>query len=129
MPISDPPTIPRWGDVTDDVRQLIRQRLQDKFDLDLSVPHISYAIDDMIQERFKEYRSMLHKRYKRCMSHEEAALSAPPHVTDDDWRIFCDRFSFDSFQKRSKINSDNKGKLKVNHVTGSKSFDKIRHNM
>ncbi|XP_058080625.1 uncharacterized protein LOC131228776 [Magnolia sinica] len=28
MLIFDPPTTPRWGDVTDDVRQLIRQRLQ-----------------------------------------------------------------------------------------------------
>ncbi|XP_058077947.1 uncharacterized protein LOC131226196 isoform X2 [Magnolia sinica] len=35
------------------------------------------------------------------MSHEEAALSAPPHVTDDDWRILCDRFSSDSFQRDS----------------------------
>ncbi|XP_058077941.1 uncharacterized protein LOC131226196 isoform X1 [Magnolia sinica] len=63
------------------------------------------------------------------MSHEEAALSAPPHVTDDDWRILCDRFSSDSFQKRSKINFDNKGKLEVNHVASSKSFVEIRHNM
>ncbi|XP_058100117.1 uncharacterized protein LOC131244633 [Magnolia sinica] len=109
MPISDPPTTPRWGDVTDDVRQLIRQRFQDKFDLNLSVPHIFNAIDDMIKERFKEYRSVLHKR---CMSHEEAALSAPPHVTDDDWRILCDRFSSDSFQKRSKNKFQQQGKVR-----------------
>ncbi|XP_058085294.1 uncharacterized protein LOC131232825 [Magnolia sinica] len=63
------------------------------------------------------------------MSHEEATLSAPPHMTDDDWRILCDRFSSDSFQKRSKINSDNRKKLEVNHVAGSKSFAEIRHNM
>ncbi|XP_058110099.1 uncharacterized protein LOC131253213 [Magnolia sinica] len=83
----------------------------------------------MIKERFKEYRSVLHKRYKRCMSHEEATLSVPPHVTDDDKRILCDRFLSDSFQKRNKINSDNRGKLEVNHVAGSKSFAEIRHNM
>ncbi|XP_058092668.1 uncharacterized protein LOC131239127 [Magnolia sinica] len=129
MPISDPPTTPRWGDVTDDVRQLIRQRLQDKFDLDLSVPHISHAVDDMMKERFKDYRSKLHRQYKRCMSHEEAVQSAPLHVTDEDWRILCDRFSSDSFQKRSKINSDNRGKLEVNHVAGSKSFVRLRHDM
>ncbi|XP_058106613.1 uncharacterized protein LOC131249886 [Magnolia sinica] len=80
----------------------------------------------MIKERFKEYRSVLHKR---CMSHEEAPLSAPPHVTDDDWRILCDRFSSNSFQKRSKINSDNREKLEVNHVAGSKSFAEFHHNM
>ncbi|XP_058108956.1 uncharacterized protein LOC131252018 isoform X2 [Magnolia sinica] len=33
--------------------------LQDKFDLDLSVPHISYTVDDMIKERFKDYRGKL----------------------------------------------------------------------
>ncbi|XP_058070461.1 uncharacterized protein LOC131219376 [Magnolia sinica] len=124
-----PPTTPRWADVTDDVRQLIRQRLQDKFVLDLSIPYISHAVDDMVKERFREYRSYLHQRYKRCMSHEEGVLSAPPHMTHDDWRILCDRFSSDSFQKRSKINSDNRGKLEVNHVAGSKSFLQLRHDM
>ncbi|XP_058077324.1 uncharacterized protein LOC131225750 [Magnolia sinica] len=33
--------------------------LEDKFDLDLSVPHISYAVDDMIKERVKDYRCKL----------------------------------------------------------------------
>ncbi|XP_058083192.1 uncharacterized protein LOC131231115 [Magnolia sinica] len=79
-----PPTTPRWGDVTDDVWQHIRQRLQDKFDLDLSVPHISHAVDDMMKERFEVYRSKLHRQYKRCMSHKEVVQSAPLHVTDED---------------------------------------------
>ncbi|XP_058082457.1 uncharacterized protein LOC131230569 [Magnolia sinica] len=93
-----PTTTPRWVDVTDDVRQHIRQRLTDKFVLDLSVPYISHAVDDMIKERFKEYRSDLHQWYKRCRSLEEAVLTAPPHVTIDDWRILCERFSSESFQ-------------------------------
>ncbi|XP_058111147.1 uncharacterized protein LOC131254161 [Magnolia sinica] len=38
-------------------------------------------------------------------------------------------FSSDSFQKRSKINSDNRGKLEVNHVAGSKSFVRLRYDM
>ncbi|XP_058099672.1 uncharacterized protein LOC131244019 [Magnolia sinica] len=50
-----PTTTPRWANVTDDVWQLIRQRLQDKFVLDLSVPYISHAIDDMVREWFKGY--------------------------------------------------------------------------
>ncbi|XP_058106734.1 uncharacterized protein LOC131250106 [Magnolia sinica] len=129
MLISDPPTTPRWADVTDDVWQLIRQCLQDKFDLNLTFLYISYVIDDMIKEQFKEYCSELHKRYKRCISHEEDVLSAPPHVTHDDWQILCDRFLSDSFQMRNKINSDNRGKLEVNHVAGSKSFVEIRHDM
>ncbi|XP_058107720.1 uncharacterized protein LOC131251173 isoform X3 [Magnolia sinica] len=124
-----PATTPRWADVTDDVRQLIRHRLTDKFVLNLSVPYISYAVDDMVKERFKEYRSNLHKRYKRCISHEEAVLSRPPHVTPDDWRILCERFLSEPFQKRSRINSANKGKLEVNHVAGSKSFVRFRHDM
>ncbi|XP_058075772.1 uncharacterized protein LOC131224254 [Magnolia sinica] len=33
--------------------------LLDKFDLDLSVPHFSHAVDDMIKERFKDYRGKL----------------------------------------------------------------------
>ncbi|XP_058109002.1 uncharacterized protein LOC131252143 [Magnolia sinica] len=82
-----------------------------------------------MKERFKDYRSKLYRQYKRCMSHEEAVQSAPLHVTDEDWRILCDRFSSDSFQKRSKINSDNRGKLKVNHIAGSKSFVRLRHDM
>ncbi|XP_058092488.1 uncharacterized protein LOC131238921 [Magnolia sinica] len=61
--------------------------LQDKFFLDLSVLYISHAVDDMIKERFKEYRSDLHQRYKWCRSLEEAVLTALPHVTIDDWRI------------------------------------------
>ncbi|XP_058071086.1 uncharacterized protein LOC131220132 [Magnolia sinica] len=124
-----PTTTPRWVDVTDDVRQHIRQRLTDKFVLDLSVPYISHAVDDMIKERFKEYRSDLHQRYKRCRSLEEAVLTAPPHVTIDDWRILCERFSSESFQKRSKINSANRGKLEVNHIAGSKSFVQLRRDM
>ncbi|XP_058083203.1 uncharacterized protein LOC131231125 [Magnolia sinica] len=83
----------------------------------------------MMKERFKDYRNKLHWQYKRCMSHKEAIQSAPLHVIDEDWRILCDRFSSDSFQKRSKINSDNRGKLKVNHVAGSKSFVRLRHDM
>ncbi|XP_058111701.1 uncharacterized protein LOC131255019 [Magnolia sinica] len=83
----------------------------------------------MMKEGFKDYRSKLHRQYKWCMSHEEVVQSAPLHVTNEDWRILCDRFSSDSFQKRSKINSDNRGKLEVNHVAGSKSFVRLRHNM
>ncbi|XP_058100557.1 uncharacterized protein LOC131245248 [Magnolia sinica] len=83
----------------------------------------------MMKERFKDYRSKLHQQYKRCMSHEEAVQSASLHVTDEDWRILCDRFSSDSFQKRSKINSDNIGKLEVNHVASLKSFVRLRHDM
>ncbi|XP_058109906.1 uncharacterized protein LOC131253090 isoform X1 [Magnolia sinica] len=33
--------------------------LQDKFDLDLSVLHISHAVNNMIKERFKDYRGKL----------------------------------------------------------------------
>ncbi|XP_058095834.1 uncharacterized protein LOC131241154 [Magnolia sinica] len=83
----------------------------------------------MVKERFKEYRCDLHQRYKRCISHGEAVLSGPPHVTPDDWRILCERFSSEPFQKRSRINSANKGKLEVNHVAGSKSFVRLHHDM
>ncbi|XP_058071035.1 uncharacterized protein LOC131220080 [Magnolia sinica] len=83
----------------------------------------------MIKEWFKDYRGKLHQRYKQCVSHGEVALSAPPHVTRDDWQILCDKFSSDSFQKRSKINSDNRKKLEVNHVAGLKSFVQFRHDM
>ncbi|XP_058106942.1 uncharacterized protein LOC131250675 [Magnolia sinica] len=124
-----PATTPRWTDVTDDVRQLIRQRLQDKFVLDLSVPYISHAVDDMVRERFKEYRGELHQRYKRCRTHDEAVLSALLHVTIDNWRILCERFSSEAFQKRSRINSTNREKLEVNHVAGSKSFVRHRYDM
>ncbi|XP_058106465.1 uncharacterized protein LOC131249707 [Magnolia sinica] len=83
----------------------------------------------MMKERFKDYHSKLHRQYKRCMSHEEVVQSVPLHVIDENWRILWDRFSSDSFQKRSKINSDNRGKLKVNHIVGSKSFVRLRHDM
>ncbi|XP_058074780.1 uncharacterized protein LOC131223392 [Magnolia sinica] len=83
----------------------------------------------MVKEQFKEYRGDLHKWYKRCVSNEEAVQSASPHVIDEDWWILCDRFSSDSFQKMSKINSDNRKKLEVNHVAGSKSFVRLRHDM
>ncbi|XP_058068530.1 uncharacterized protein LOC131217606 [Magnolia sinica] len=83
----------------------------------------------MIKDRFKEYRSDLHQWYKRGRSLEEAVLTAPPHVTIDDWRILCERFSSESFQKRSKINSANRGKLEVNHIAGSKSFVQLRRDM
>ncbi|XP_058078124.1 uncharacterized protein LOC131226321 [Magnolia sinica] len=53
------------------------------------------------------------------MSHEEAVQSAPLHVTNEDWRILRDRFLSDSFQR----------KVKVNHVAGSKSFVRLRHDM
>ncbi|XP_058081108.1 uncharacterized protein LOC131229227 [Magnolia sinica] len=98
MLICDPPTTPHWADMTDDVRQLIRQRLQDKFDLDLSIPYIFHVVDNMVKERFKEYRGNLHKRYKQCVSYEEGVQSASPHVTHDDWRILCERFLSESFQ-------------------------------
>ncbi|XP_058107896.1 uncharacterized protein LOC131251284 [Magnolia sinica] len=104
-------------------------KLQDKFHLDLSVPHISYAVNDMMKERFKAYHGKLYQQYKRSASHGEPAQSAPPHVNHEDWRILYDRFSSDSFQKRSKINSDNKRKLEVNHVAGSKSFVRLHHDM
>ncbi|XP_058102097.1 uncharacterized protein LOC131246207 [Magnolia sinica] len=55
----------------------------------------------MMKEWFKDYRSKLHRQCKRCVSHEEAIQSAPLHVTDEDWRILCNRFSSDSFQRDS----------------------------
>ncbi|XP_058068235.1 uncharacterized protein LOC131217338 [Magnolia sinica] len=87
-----PATTPRWADVTDDVRQLICQCLQDKFILDLSVLYISHAVDNMIREQFKEYHGELHQRYKLCRTYDEAVLSTPPHMTLDDRRILYERF-------------------------------------
>ncbi|KAK1288385.1 hypothetical protein QJS10_CPB19g01994 [Acorus calamus] len=124
-----PASTPRWADVTDDYKHHVYQGLEDKFIIDLSEPHMIYAINDMMKERLQEYRAELHRHYKRFSTHGEAVQHAPMGVTVEEWRSLCERFGSESFQKRSKINSKNRANLVVNHVSGSKSFIRHRHEM
>ncbi|KAF6138474.1 hypothetical protein GIB67_022508 [Kingdonia uniflora] len=85
-----------WSKVEDDVRGPLRDRVMDKFDIGMHIPHVKYVVDKILGERLRGFRSILNLHYKK----------------------------FENDGNINEQNSSNRQKLPTNHCGGSKPFVK-----
>ncbi|KAK9128110.1 hypothetical protein Syun_016907 [Stephania yunnanensis] len=83
----------------------------------------------MLSRRFKGYKHELHKYYQTFNSHDEACEKPFNDVSAEDWELCCQEFASAKFKKSSEANTNNRGKVEINHCSGSKSFARYQHEL
>ncbi|KAK8596856.1 hypothetical protein V6N12_065335 [Hibiscus sabdariffa] len=76
------------------------------------------ALDD----RNRRTKSKSNTNDESINNQEEAQANPPSDVKIDDWKNWCKHFESDKFQVQSKENKNNRGKMRIPHTSGSKSF-------
>ncbi|KAB1212602.1 hypothetical protein CJ030_MR5G022569 [Morella rubra] len=71
---------------------------------------------------FKNHKAKLHKHFKKFGSKDEALQHRPVDTSVENWIACCELFSQPSYQERSRINTNNRAKVKVHHTDGSRPF-------
>ncbi|RXH84932.1 hypothetical protein DVH24_041700 [Malus domestica] len=107
-----------------------------KYDIDMSLTHVSTYIKNALQRRFVDFRHKLKKHFDSFLTLEEANQNKHEDVTSqEEWNFLCDRYASDQFKvhvyinemncgchERSNKNAINRSHLTYNHKGRSKSF-------
>ncbi|KAF6139063.1 hypothetical protein GIB67_010789, partial [Kingdonia uniflora] len=113
-----------WGKVEDDVRGPLHDRIMDKFDIDMHLPHVKYVVDKILGERLRGFRCILNSHYKKFENDGVARRHPYDGLAQEKWDACCDWFGREEFKKISEQNSSNRQKLPTNHCGGLKPFVK-----
>ncbi|KAK9997340.1 hypothetical protein SO802_022026 [Lithocarpus litseifolius] len=72
----------------------------------------------------EEHRQTLKNRLVEYLKFikEEVRANVSPDLTQDNWDALCDLYETDKWKGKSKRNKENRGKNKIGHTCGSKSF-------
>ncbi|KAK9114603.1 hypothetical protein Syun_021400 [Stephania yunnanensis] len=100
---------------------------EEKFDINLECSRIRFAVDKYLGDRFRSHKHKLHKHYRKFKSHKEALKHPYENVSKEDWKVCCKQFASDKYKKVSVANTNNRGKVKVTHCAGSRSFARLKH--
>ncbi|RXI09445.1 hypothetical protein DVH24_034062 [Malus domestica] len=147
-----PLNVKQWRNVEKkDVDKMI-ERINSKYDIDMSLTHVSIYIKNALQRWFVDFRHKLKKHFDSFPTLEEAKQNKHEDVTSqEEWNFLCDHYASDQFkvhvyinelncschvcylsssrhqiyfamQERSNKNAINRSHLTYNHKGGSKSF-------
>ncbi|KAM2670026.1 hypothetical protein EV1_006008 [Malus domestica] len=118
-----PLNVKQWRNVEKkDVDKMI-ERITSKYDIDMSLTHVSTYIKNALQRRFVDFRHKLKKHFDSFLTLEEANQNKHEDVTSqEEWNFLCDRYASDQFKERSNKNAINRSHLTYNHKGRSKSF-------
>ncbi|KAK9105418.1 hypothetical protein Scep_022262 [Stephania cephalantha] len=122
-----PFTCAKWKLVTEEDKQKIYKKILEKFDINLECSRIRFAVDKYLGDRFRSHKHKLHKHYRKFKSHKEALKHPYENVSKEDWKVCCKQFASDKYKKVSVANTNNRGKVKVTHCAGSRSFARLKH--
>ncbi|KAM1181788.1 hypothetical protein ACFX13_000359 [Malus domestica] len=99
------------------------ERIKSKYDVDMSLPHVSTYIKNALQRRFIEFWHKLKKYFDSYPTLKEALQNKHEDVTSqEEWKFLCDCCASVQFKERSDKNAINRSHLTYNHKAGSKSF-------
>ncbi|TQD96909.1 hypothetical protein C1H46_017458 [Malus baccata] len=99
------------------------ERITSKYNIDMSLPHVSTYIKNALQMRFVDFRHKLKKYFDSYPILEEAQHNKNENVTSqEEWKFLCDHYASVQFKECSDKNTINRSHLTYNHKAGSKSF-------
>ncbi|KAB2597391.1 hypothetical protein D8674_000311 [Pyrus ussuriensis x Pyrus communis] len=107
------PTSPNSSFLVNDFGFVVRTYapLNSKYDIDMSLLHVSAYIKNALQWRFIDFWHKLKKHFDSYLTLEE-----------EEWKFLCDRYVSVQFKEHSDKNTINRSHLTYNHKVGSKSF-------
>ncbi|KAB1227119.1 hypothetical protein CJ030_MR1G001052 [Morella rubra] len=97
-------------------------REEDDFELNYDRQEDRETVNSIMNAAFKNHKAKLHKHFKKFGSKDEALQHRPADTSVENWIACCELFSQPSYQERSRINTNNRAKLKVHHTGGSRPF-------
>ncbi|KAB1209984.1 hypothetical protein CJ030_MR6G020128 [Morella rubra] len=95
---------------------------QDDFELNYDRQEDRETVNFIMNAAFKNHKVKLHKHFKKFGSKDEALQHRPADTFVENWIACCELSSQPSYQDRSRINTNNRAKLKVHHTSGSRPF-------
>ncbi|KAF6152853.1 hypothetical protein GIB67_025871 [Kingdonia uniflora] len=113
-----------WSKVGNDVRGPLRDRVIDKFDIDMHLPHEKYVADKILGEHIRGFWCVFNSHYKKFENDGVARRYPYGGLAQEKWDAYCDWFGREEFKNISDQNSSNRQKLPTNHCGGSKPFVK-----
>ncbi|RXI00323.1 hypothetical protein DVH24_037871 [Malus domestica] len=97
--------------------------MQSKYDIDLSLTHVSTYINNALQRRFVDVRHKLKKHFDSIPTLEEVKQNKHEDVTSqEELNFLCDCYASVQLKERSNKDAINRSHLTYNHKGGSKSF-------
>ncbi|XP_050147270.1 uncharacterized protein LOC126622516 [Malus sylvestris] len=94
-----------------------------KYDIDLSLTHVSTYINNALQRCFVDVRHKLKKHFDSIPTLEEVKQNKHEDVTSqEELNFLCDHYASVQLKERSNKNAINRSHLTYNHKGGSKSF-------
>ncbi|KAB1215821.1 hypothetical protein CJ030_MR4G010965 [Morella rubra] len=94
----------------------------DDFELNYDRQEDRETVNSIMNAAFKNHKAKLYKHFKKFGSKDEALQHRPVDTSVENWIACCELFSQPSYQERSRINTNNRAKLKVHHTGGSRPF-------
>ncbi|KAF6135592.1 hypothetical protein GIB67_015445 [Kingdonia uniflora] len=91
-----------WSKVEDDVRGPLRDRIIDKFDIDMHLPHVKYVVDKILGERLRGFRCILNLHYMKFENDGVARRHPYDGLAQEKWDVCCDWFGREEFKDDSE---------------------------
>ncbi|KAM1788483.1 hypothetical protein ACFX11_038769 [Malus domestica] len=91
--------VKQWRNVEKKEVDKMIERIMSKYDIDMSLPHVSTYIKNALQRLFVDFRHMLKKHFDSYPTLEEAQQNKHEDVTSqEEWKFLCDRYASVQFK-------------------------------
>ncbi|KAM2923426.1 hypothetical protein COP2_039658 [Malus domestica] len=94
-----PLNVKQWRNVEKKEVDKMIERIMSKYDIDMSLPHVSTYIKNALQRLFVDFRHKLKKHFDSYPTLEEAQQNKHEDVTSqEEWKFLCDRYASVQFK-------------------------------
>ncbi|XP_057803358.1 uncharacterized protein LOC131018661 [Salvia miltiorrhiza] len=114
-----------WGDVSEDNKAICYTRLFEWFEIeDWSDKRVQEIINAKFKSAFTRWRCTLHKLYENLLAKDvdPRDVCPRPDLTMEKWLEACDFIEDNDFQRKSRVNSENRKKKPFNHTSGKRTM-------
>ncbi|XP_058088778.1 uncharacterized protein LOC131235582 [Magnolia sinica] len=119
-----PLTFSDWRAVPDESKDDMWGLVTSKFDIDTNIK--SWVLMS-IGKKWREWKCELKKlHYLPHETDEKRLADLDERVQSDQWKVLIEFWNSEEGKARNKTNTKNRGKQKISHAAGSKSFARIR---
>ncbi|CAI9101562.1 OLC1v1038924C3 [Oldenlandia corymbosa var. corymbosa] len=119
-----PLTFVDWRAMPEEKKENMWQEVQARFEID---PNSKRWVTKSLSKKWKDWKSKLKTaHYITHATDEERLADRDERVLPDQWAYLVSHWSSELAEKRSARNKANRAKQKFGHITGTKSFARIR---
>ncbi|XP_026429332.1 uncharacterized protein LOC113325351 [Papaver somniferum] len=98
-----PLQVQKWSKIPVNDRKALFPYLLNKFDIEISAPHICKFLNHNMGRRYADYRHDLHLQYRKSKSLAKAQAEFP-NLSEEDWNYLCTQlFNTPEFQSPDEL--------------------------